>query len=58
MDPRTFGQTALQLLAVSNIPGNAIDAALQFRDLATRLAEGELTFSPPEPEAPDDDAKD
>lgn len=40
MTPQQFGQLALQLLAAAQIPGEALDQAIAFRDLAQDLASG------------------
>ena len=40
MDSKTFGQLALQLLQQASIPGEALDAAMQFREIAKAIAEG------------------
>ena len=48
MDSKTFGQLALQLLQQSQIPGEALDAAVLFRNAAKALAEGQLIFQPSE----------
>lgn len=40
MDSKTFGQLALQLLQQAQIPGDALDAAWKFREVAKALADG------------------
>jgi hypothetical protein len=40
MNGQTFGQLALQLLQQAHIPGDALDAAMQFREIAKALSEG------------------
>lgn len=44
MTPQQFGQLALQLLAAAQIPGEALDAAMQFRGVAQGLALGKLSI--------------
>lgn len=46
MDSTTFGALALQLLGAAQVPGSALDQAIQFRDLAAALADGRLTIQP------------
>lgn len=41
MTSEQFGQLALQLLAMAQIPGAQIDAAMAFRDMARNLADGQ-----------------
>ena len=44
MTPQQFGQLALQLLAAAQIPGEALDAAMQFKTTAKALADGQMAF--------------
>lgn len=45
MTPQQFGQLALQLLSAAQIPGEALDAAMQFKATAQMLAGGQITFA-------------
>lgn len=45
MTPQQFGQLALQLLAAAQIPGEALDAAMQFRGIAQDLASGRVIIN-------------
>lgn len=40
MTSEQFGQIALQMLAQAQIPGDALDVAVQFREIAKALEEG------------------
>lgn len=51
MNPEQFGALALQLLQSASIPGNALDAAMQFRATAMALAEGQAIIADAEPDA-------
>jgi hypothetical protein len=44
MTSEQFGQLALQLLQQASIPGQSIDIALAFRDLAKEMAAGRITL--------------
>lgn len=44
MTSKEFGELALQLLASATIPGQALDAAMAFREAAKALAEGRTEF--------------
>lgn len=48
MTPQQFGQLALQLLAAAQIPGDALETALEFKALATDLVQGRVTLAPVE----------
>ena len=45
MTSQQFGQLALQLLSASQIPGEALDTALAFRETAKALTEGRMTLA-------------
>lgn len=45
MDSKTFGQLALQLLQQASVPGEALEAALAFKNLAKALAEDRAKIS-------------
>lgn len=46
MTSAQFGQLALQMLAQAQIPGEALDVAMQFREMAKALAEGKTEITP------------
>lgn len=46
MTSEQFGNLALQMLAQSQIPGDALDTALQFRAMAEALSRGEAAVVP------------
>lgn len=45
MTPEQFGQLALQLLSSAQIPGDALDTAIAFRETAKALTEGRMTIT-------------
>ena len=49
MTTQQFGQLALQLLAAAQIPGDALETALEFKSWAADLAQGRATITPAEP---------
>ena len=54
LDSSLFAQMALDLLKNANIPGVALDAAMEFRAVAREMAEGRLVIS--DATAPQDQA--
>ena len=45
MDSKTFGQVAQTLLNASQIPGEQLDAAFAFREIARALADGSVILT-------------
>ena len=56
MDPIQFAQLTLQLFDAAQFPGAAIKQAVAFRDMAERIASGELLIVPRPAEEPAADA--
>lgn len=56
MDPVQFGQLTLQLFDAAQFPGAAIKQAMVFRDMAERIASGELMLVPRQEPEPASDA--
>jgi hypothetical protein len=54
MESKQFGAIALQLFDASQVPGNALDTALEFRRAAQAMANGEVTLTEVVPESADD----